>query len=334
MALEAGAPRLDLDDLVRRAQGLEADRRRARAAVARVWLTAAAGAAAVYLLSGPLLGPFGWFVFLVAAFALLVWALLRHQSVTRPYREAYKRRVLAPLVEAVLPGFRHEPEAGLPQEVYLASRLFPTRPDRYASEDRFSGEVAGVPLTFAEVHAEREHEDCDKDGCRTEYVTIFKGLLAVAEFPKAFSGTVLVYPDRSERLLGPLSQSLQRLGGRSRGLELIRLEDPEFERRFVVFADDPVTARYVLSTRFMAALRAYRDRHGPLYAAVIDGTLYLALPTRADLFEPPPLWRRGVDVRRLERYAGALATMRAVVSELDLDVRIWGERALGSRKPK
>ncbi|HHO58261.1 MAG TPA: hypothetical protein ENJ85_03715, partial [Oceanithermus profundus] len=99
MALEAGAPRLDLDDLVRRAQGLEADRRRARAAVARVWLTAAAGAAAVYLLSGPLLGPFGWFVFLVAAFALLVWALLRHQSVTRPYREAYKRRVLAPLVE-------------------------------------------------------------------------------------------------------------------------------------------------------------------------------------------------------------------------------------------
>ncbi|GEM89997.1 DUF3137 domain-containing protein [Oceanithermus desulfurans] len=334
MALEAGAPRLDLDDLVRRAQGLEADRRRARAAVARVWLSAAAGAAAVYLLSGPLLGPFGWFVFLVAAFALLVWALLRHQSVTRPYHEAYKRRVLAPLVEAVLPGFLHEPEAGLPQEVYLASRLFPTRPDRYASEDRFSGEVAGVPLTFAEVHAEREHEDCDKDGCRTEYVTIFKGLFAVAEFPKAFSGAVLVYPDRSERLLGPLSQSLQRLGGRSRGLELVRLEDPEFERRFVVFASDPVTARYVLSTRFMAALRAYRDRHGPLYAAVIDGTLYLALPTRADLFEPPPLWRRGVDVRRLQRYADALATMRAVVSELDLDVRIWGERALASRKPK
>ncbi|ADR35520.1 galanin [Oceanithermus profundus DSM 14977] len=334
MALEAGAPRLDLDDLIRRAQGLEADRSRARAAVARVWLSAAAGAAAVYLLSGPLLGPFGGFVFPATAFALLVWALLRHRAVTKPYREAYKRRVLAPLVEAVLPGFRHEPHAGLPQEVYLASRLFPARPDRYASEDRFSGAVAGVPLTFAEVHAEREHEDCDKDGCRTEYVTIFKGLLAVAEFPKAFSGTVLVYPDRSERLLGPLSQSLQRLGGRTRGLELIRLEDPGFERRFVVFADDPVAARYVLSTRFMEALRGYRGRHGPLYAAVIDGTLYLALPTRADLFEPPPLWRRGVDVRRLERYAGALATMRAVVSELDLDVRIWGARALSSRRPK
>ncbi len=334
MAVEPHVPQPDLPALLAQARGLESLRRATRAAVARVWLTAVGAAGAVYLLSGPLLGPFGWFVFLVVAFALLVWALLRHQSVTRPYREAYKRRVLAPLVEAVLPGFRHEPEAGLPQEVYLASRLFPTRPDRYASEDRFSGEVAGVPLTFAEVHAEREHEDCDKDGCRTEYVTIFKGLLAVAEFPKAFSGVVLVYPDRSERLLGPLSQSLQRLGGRSRGLELIRLEDPEFERRFVVFSGDPITARYVLSTRFMEALRAYRDRYGPLYAAVIDGTLYLALPTRADLFEPPPLWRRGVDVRRLKRYAEALATMRAVVSELGLDVRIWGERALGSRKPK
>ncbi len=334
MALAADVPLPELEGLIQRSRALEALRRRARSQVTRVWLTAAVAAVAVYLLSGPLLGPFGWFAFLAASFALVVWALIRSQTAAKPYREAYKQEVLEPLVQAVLPGFRHQPEQGLPQEVYLASRLFPNRPDRYASEDLFEGEVGGVPLRFAEVHAQEEHEDCDKNGCRTYYRTIFRGLFAVAQFPKAFSGTVLVYPDRSERWLGLLSRRLQELGGRLRGLGLVKLEDPAFEERFVVYANDPITARYVLSTRLMAALRAFRDRHGPLYAAVIDGTLYLAIPQRRDLFEPPPLWRSAVDVGRLRTYAEALRTMRAVVVELGLNVRVWGERALDSGKPE
>ncbi|WP_456411762.1 DUF3137 domain-containing protein [Oceanithermus sp.] len=327
MALTADAPLPELEGVIRRSRALEVLRRSARAQVARTWLTFALVVAALYL-ARPLLGAAGWPVFFGSAFALFVWALMRSQAAARPYREAYRQEVLEPLVQAVLPGFRHDPEAGLPQEVFLTSRLFPTRPDRYASEDLFEGEVEGVPLRFAEVHAQEEREECDNDGCRTHYSTIFRGLFAVAEFPKAFTGTVLVYPDRSERWLGLLSRSLQRLGGRLRGLGLVKLEDPAFEERFVVYASDPITARYVLSTRLMAALRAFRDRHGELYAAVLDGTLYLAIPQRRDLFEPPPLWRSAVDVGRLRAYAEALRTMRAVVIELGLNVRVWGERAL------
>jgi len=316
-----------LTGLARRSRELEKLRRKARRRVARIWLVALAAAAALYLASGPLLGAGGRFAMLAAVFALVVWGLIQTQAATQPYREAYKRELLEPLVQAVLPGFRHQPQAGMGEEAFLASRLFPSRPDRYASEDLFSGEVAGVPLRFAEVHAQEEREDCDDDGCRTHHTTIFRGLFAVAEFHKAFEGAVLVYPDRSERLLGALAQGWQRLGARSRRLQLIRLEDPRFERFFVVFADDPVTARYVLTPRLMEALVAYRERYGPVYASMIDGALYLALPVRADAFEPPPLWRGAVDQRRLRRHAGLLQAMRAIVTGLGMDVRLWGERA-------
>ncbi|WP_457638147.1 DUF3137 domain-containing protein [Oceanithermus sp.] len=308
---------------------LEGVRRRAKAAAGRAWLAGIllwvlAFGVGVYLIGNTA----GWIVFVLAALGILFWVLYRYGRALEPYQKAYKEQVLAPLVEALLPGFNHQPDAGIGKETYLASRLFPTRPDRYHSEDLFSGEIEGVPLTFAEVHAEEEHEDCDDDGCDTSYTTIFKGLFAVAEFPKAFEGTVLVYPDRSEKLLGYLSKALQSLGGRFRGLQLIKLEDPEFERRFVVYADDPVTARYVLSTSLMEALRRYRERHGQIYASFIDGTLYLAVPVRENLFEPPPVWKKAVDTSRLQRYAEALAMMRGVVTELGLNVRIWGERAL------
>jgi len=325
----AGYEPVNLDEYLKRLDSLEGLRRRSRAAAGRVWLRAlgllALTFAAGYFLIG---GSAGWAVSALVGFAVLVWAGMRSAAALEPYRKAYRAEVLAPLVGAVLPDFEHDHDAGIDVETFLASRLFPGRPDRYHSEDRFGGRVAGVPLTFAEVHAQEEHEDCDEDGCDTSYTTIFKGLFAVAEFPKEFRGTVLVYPDRSERLLGHLSRSLQRLGGRFRGLELIKLEDPEFERRFVVYADDPVTARYVLSTSLMEALRRFRDRYGQIYASFIDGTLYLAIPMREDLFEPPSVWRKAVDPERLRRYAEALVMMRGVVTELGLNVRIWGERAL------
>ncbi|WP_457630932.1 DUF3137 domain-containing protein [Oceanithermus sp.] len=329
MEVDGGFTLPPLDEFITRMENLEEVRKKASAAAGRAWLTALllwalAFAAGVYLIGGVA----GWVVFGLAAVGIFVWALARNHGALAPYRQAYKEQVLAPLVEAILPGFEHRPEDGISEETYLASRLFPARPDRYHSEDLFSGEVAGVPLTFSEVHAEEEHEDCDDDGCETSYSTIFKGLFAVAEFPKAFEGTVLVYPDRSEKYLGLLSRSLQKLGGRFRGLQLVKLEDPEFERRFVVYGDDPVTTRYVLSTSMMAALTRFRDRYGQIFASFINGNLYLAIPVREDLFEPPPVWRKAVDPERLRRYAEALAMMRGVVGELGLNIRIWGERAL------
>ena len=329
MALNSGFELPPLDDFIERMEALEGVRKKARSAAGRIWLQALAAWVLAFVLTFFLIGgTVGWVIFGVVAIGVLVWAAIKNAAAIEPYKQAYKDRVLAPLVEAILPGFSHDPDAGIDEETYLASRLFPTRPDRYHTEDRFSGELEGVPLTFAEVHSEEEHEDCDDDGCDTSYTTIFKGLFAVAEFPKKFAGTVLVYPDRSEKLLGHLSRSLQRLGGRFRGLELIKLEDPEFERRFVVYSDDPVTARYVLSTSLMEALRRFRDHYGRIYASFLDGTLYLAVPVREDLFEPPPVWKKAVDPERLRRYAEALAMMRGVVTELGLNVRIWGERAL------
>ena len=329
MELDSGSGLPSLDDFIKRTESLEEVRLRARATAGRVWLQAlgiwALAFAVCHLFIG---GTGGWAVFGVVAVGVLIWAASKSAAAVKPYKLAYREQVLDPLLQVFLPGFEHDPAAGIDEETYLASRLFPSRPDRYHSEDRFSGELEGVPLIFAQVHAQEKREDCDKNGCKTNYLNIFKGLFAVAEFPKKFEGVVLVYPDRSEKLLGHLSRGLQQLGGRFRGLRLIKLEDPEFERRFVVYADDPVTARYVLSASLMEALRRFNDRHGQVYVSFVDGALYLAVPLWKNVFEPPPVCRKAADPAWLRRYAEALAMMRGVVTELKLNVRIWGERAL------
>jgi len=325
----------NLDYYVEQMKSLQNLQKQARSGVLRAWAIALpAMALAGYASNKVFPGVFGWILTAAAVTAILFWVLQRQHAAQQPYRNAYREKVLQPLIEQILPGFKHEPEEGIARDVYMASRLFPTSPDRYSSEDRFEGEVDGVPLTFAEVHAEEEQEDCDDDGCHTSYSTIFKGLFALVEFPKKFKGTILLYPDRSEKLLGALSRSLQNLGGRFRGLQLVKLEDPVFERYFVVFGDDPLVARYVLSTSMMERLRQFRERYGEVYASFLDGALYLAMPQKRNLFEQPSLFHNAVDVRGLELYADALKMMRDVVRELQLNVRIWGERALGEDAAK
>ena len=66
----------------------------------------------------------------------------------------------------------------------------------------------------------------------------------------------LLYPDTAEKMFGKFGQSLQSLNGKMAhgGRDVVKLEDPEFEKEFVVYAHDQVEARYVLSPSLMRRL--------------------------------------------------------------------------------
>jgi hypothetical protein len=123
---------------------------------------------------------------------------------------------------------------------------------------------------------------------------------------------------------------------------LVKLEDPEFERLFKVYADDQVEARYVLSTSLMHRLVTFRRRRDvALRLSIQDATLYVALPS-ADNPLAPPSWAemaytqksetgRSLVRRRLADYVDDLRLVVDVVRDLRLDVRIWGDPAIPSR---
>ena len=70
----------------------------------------------------------------------------------------------------------------------------------------------------------------------------------MADFNKNFNGHTVVLPDTAEKILGKFGQSLQSMSSRG---ELVKLEDPEFEKEFCVYGDDQVEARYILSPALM-----------------------------------------------------------------------------------
>jgi len=107
--------------------------------------------------------------------------------------------------------------------------------------------------------------------------------------------------------------------------ELVKLEDPEFERLFVVYSDSQIEARYLLSASLMARLTDFRNRHRhELRAGFVDSNLYIAISVRRNLFEPR-VFRTLSDPALYREFWDDLALFTGVVEDLNLNTRIWSK---------
>ena len=315
-----------LADLAPKLATLEADRRHCRR-LSAIYLAVLLLPLAIGVLGAIAVREESKLFFIIGSVAWLViggilYAVKAGRAKGR-YLVAYKEAVMPPLLALIDPGLRHESVGGLSEAVFLGTELFTTHPDRYSSEDLIEGTVGKTFLQLAEVDAEERRTSTDSKGnTETTYVTIFKGLLFIADFHKHFGGRTFVFPDTAENLFGNFGRFFQKLGGRSE-TGLIRLEDPEFENAFAVYSTDEIEARYILSTSMMQRLLRLRERFGDgLRVAFKESCVALAVPARGSFLEP----RLGVSAADPDQIRGLLVELDHVlglVEELDLNTRIW-----------
>ncbi len=253
--------------------------------------------------------------------------LFGYSKLIAKYRASFKQRIVGSIVHSVNPSLTYDAQASISEHEFRSSRLFTTEPDRFNGEDMVQGRLGVTALRFSEVHAEYESTTTDSDGKReTKWHTIFKGVFFVADFNKHFAGVTVVRPDVAERMFGRMGQKLQSLGTSFSDLQLITLEDPEFEKEFVVLASDQVEARYILSTSLMQRIVEYRQRTGrKLLLSFVDSQINIAIPSNRNLFEPP-LFSTCVNPALIREFLEDLLMVTAIVEDLNLNLRIWSKQ--------
>jgi len=274
----------------------------------------------------------GLIAFLPLGGALLV-ILISYGMMTSEWSRLFKWRVLTRLVKFVSPELAYQPERYISEEEFRESLLFQRDPDRYHGEDLIEGRVGQTAIRLSEVHAEYKTEHYDSKGNRyTTWHTLFRGLFILADFNKHFNGITLVLPDVEQNLLGWFGQVLQGLSaklGMQPG-ELVKLEDPDFERAFKVYSTDQIEARYILTPSLMARILRFRQlTQSEIRLAFIASRLYVAIPTMHNYFEAPSLFAPVGELLKPEtmgKYLHELQFALAVVDELNLNTRIWTKR--------
>lgn len=238
-------------------------------------------------------------------------------SETQAYKKRFKGEVIRRLVKFCGPDLHYSPSAGISREQFNDSGLY-EKPDEYHAEDLIEGRVGATHLALSEVHA--KSVSYDHKGRRQEH-TIVRGLCFVVDFPKAFRGRTYVFNDLARhgiKLTGWLTGMPPRTP----------LDSPEFEEAFEVYSSDQVEARYLLSTSFMERLLAYRGRTSRgLRCSFVGEHFHMVVPMANNLFEPP-FMRSCLDQGLLQEYYRDLHLALSLVEDLNLNLRIWGDKAM------
>ncbi len=237
------------------------------------------------------------------------------------YVARFKGEIIAEILRFISPTLQYQSGAGFPVGAYQESGIFPRRTDRYKGDDYVSGTVGATALRFSEVHAEYKTEYRVKGRRHEKWHTIFRGLFFQADFNKHFSARTYVLTDVAEKWLGTLiGQALQ---GSHQSAERVKLEDPVFEKEFVVHGTDQIEARYILTPALMTRLVEFKKKAGrAVQFSFIGSHVYVAIPYSEELFEPR-LYRSGVSIERIQGYYDALAITVSIVEDLSLNTRIW-----------
>ncbi len=254
----------------------------------------------------------------MGAFMLFMF-VYRHESAG--YSMLFKDHVIEKIIHFLDPSLAYHKHRYLLEDAYQKSELFLEQYDRYSGSDLIEGVIEGVSVQFCDLHVEKKYRT--KNG-KEEWKDIFSGLFFVADFNKNFQTNVVVLPDHAERMLGVLGSWLQSIN-QSRG-ELIKLDDSLFESYFVVYGNDPIESRYILTHSLMEKIVQLRQKSGKnLYLSFVDSKIYIAIEYNKALFEPI-LWKSLLKFSYIKEYVELLSMMIGIVKHFKLDEKLWSKR--------
>ena len=236
------------------------------------------------------------------------------------YRKNFKEKVVSKVINLIDPDYNYNPDRHIEVNEFNDSKLFTTKADRCNGDDFISGKIENTDFKFSELNAQYKSTTTENGRTKTEWHTIFSGLFFHADFNKHIQGTTYVLPDTAEKLLGKFGQKFQK--SFSRG-ELVKLENPEFEKLFVVHSSSQVEARYILTPVMMEAMvnisKKYKRK---LYFSFIGERVYCGVKINKALFEPR-IRKSGVNFSDIEEMHSLFGLIETIIHEMNLNTRIW-----------
>ncbi len=257
----------------------------------------------------------GIVIVFIAIFTGVAWAR------DKTFYTDFKKQVIERIVKFISPNLLYEPKNYVGSDSFQRSRIFLNHVDRYSGDDMVHGKIDKTQIWFSEVKAEHKTTTSDNKGNRkTTWHTIFKGMFFIADFNKHFQTSTVVLPNRLGK--GFLASFFNKIN-LTRREKHVNLEDPDFNRHFVVYGEDQIEARYVLSTSLMRRITEFKEKHpNPLYISFVNSFLYVAIAYRKNLFEPS-YFKSLLRFSLVKEYFEDIHLAVSIVEELNLNNRIW-----------
>jgi hypothetical protein len=182
--------------------------------------------------------------------------------------EEYKAHIIKKAIGDKVSEIIYEPYCGLPQSVYCDVNIA-SRGNTYHREDLITGKYNNVYFVQSDLNVSSKNTGSEQR--RT--FTHFSGRWIVIDYPKKFSGTVIV---KDKDFVG-ISRD---------DLEVITLENLTFNEMFTVSTNDVQLGYYILTPQLVERfMELKQSSKGAIIACFKDGMLHIGIHNRENAFE-------------------------------------------------
>lgn len=252
----------------------------------------------------------------------------------RDFVDNFKSSVIKKIVSFIDEGLVYSRNGCVSESYFIESGIFTRIPSRTNGEDLVSGMIGSTRIEFSELHTEYriEHWDNDLEYYRNDdsretdwlgrrrtntYHTLFRGLFFVAHINRRFNAKTVVLPDLAESLLAGIGSKLQSLN-LNRG-QLVRMDDAEFEKSFVVYSDDQRETCVILDADMMKRIIELKNRVArKIYLSFTGSMVCVAIASQRGFLEPR-IFRTLLDYNLFEDYFKYLSVAIGIVDGLGLN---------------
>ncbi len=149
----------------------------------------------------------------------------------------------------------------------------------------------------------------------------FRGIFSYIKFNKKLDGLTVVLPDNIESKVGYLAKTFQSLNFKRD--EVVYMEDPEFEKEFVVYTNNDIEARYVLTASMMERMtHLKRQFNRPVMFSFTQDTMFIVIESASGIFSWSAKDLKNKKV--FEELHNDISCCVQMFDKLKINQKIWG----------
>ena len=219
----------------------------------------------------------------------------------------YKHKIIPDILGFLYSEFEYIPNQKIAKTVFEKSLLFPSEIRFVEGEDfmRFWIDNADIMFCESKVYG---HPPVSMQ---------FSGIFISATFNKFFASRTFVFPEQN-------TSFWRKIKFKTLGADYyVKLEDPEFEKEFIILGDNQVESRYILTPSLMERILQYKRKLKCEFSlSFVQNRLYCAIPNYKDLFEPR-LDESFLNYNFILESYEPIFLYSGLIEDLNLNLRIW-----------
>jgi len=226
-----------------------------------------------------------------------------------PMLSYYKRSKenLLPLITNFFGKFTYVYQPPLTDTLLKQSQIVKTY-DKLITDDGFSGEYIDLPVMIAE-YSGLQLQKPTKQNPKVSYKKQAHGIFFIADMQKKFQGETIVVKDK-----GILNRFAH-----YKNLAKVGLESPEFEKKYEVYSDSQIEARYILTPVMLEYMLALKNSFSDIEFSFFDNRLFMNIRIKENYFEASNFFTPITSRKNIQKIFTELYLLFSIVDTLKLN---------------